>query len=370
MISNFSFPTRVRFGAGALRELPQHLAALGLRWPLIVTDPGLVPTDAFKSLEKISGGKWAVFSGVHPNPVIEDVDAATKAYQDNRCDSVIAFGGGSALDVGKVIRLSVKRPGQPLIPFDYDADWSGLAPCITIPTTAGTGSEVGRSSVIIKDGRKHVIFHPALLASLVILDPELTVGLPPILTAATGADALIHCIESFTSPVFHPMCDGIALEGVHLVGKFLARAVKNGNDLEARGQMQVAAMMGAVAFQKDLGAIHSLAHPLSTFCGLHHGTANALCAPFVMAFNAERAPGVYRRVGIALGLNDPDDASTIKKVGDLLREIGLAPGLQAYGVKESLLDPMSDQAFEDSCHRTNPVPVTRDDLRRLYQLAF
>jgi alcohol dehydrogenase class IV len=370
MISNFSFPTRVRFGAGALRELPQHLAALGLHRPLIVTDPGLTSTDAFKSLGKISGGKWAVFSGVHPNPTIEDVDAATKAYQENRCDSVIAFGGGSALDVGKVIRLCVKRPGQPLIPFDYDADWTGLAPCITIPTTAGTGSEVGRSSVIIKDGRKHVIFHPALLASLVILDPELTLGLPPKLTAATGADALIHCIESFTSPVFHPMCDGIALEGIHLIGQFLARAVKNGNDLEARGQMQVAAMMGAVAFQKDLGAIHSLAHPLSTFCGLHHGTANALCAPFVMAFNAERAPGLYRRVGIALGLNNPDDASTIKYVGDLLREIGLAPGLRAQGVKESLLDAMSDQAFEDSCHRTNPVPVTRDDLRRLYQLAF
>src|SRR5258708_3510371 len=172
MISNFSFPSRVRFGAGALRELPRYLAALGLHRPLIVTDPGLISTDAFKSLGKISGGKWAVFSGVHPNPTIEDVDAATKAYQENRCDSVIAFGGGSALDVGKVIRLCVKRPGQPLIPFDYDAYWTGRAPCITIPTTAGTGSEVGRSSVIIKDGRKRVVFHPALLASLVILDPE------------------------------------------------------------------------------------------------------------------------------------------------------------------------------------------------------
>ena len=299
MVSNFSFPTKIKFGAGVLRELPAELAALGMRRPLIVTDPGLIPTDAFKSLEKISGGKWAVFSGVHPNPTIEDVEAATAAYIENKCDSVIAFGGGSALDVGKVIRICLKYPGRPLLPFDFNADWSGLAPCVTIPTTAGTGSEAGRSSVIIKDGRKCVVFHPSLLASLVILDPELTRGLPPKLTAATGADALIHCIESFTSPEFHPMCDGIALEGIHLINQSLARAVKDGGDIDARGKMQVAAMMGAVAFQKDLGAIHSLAHPLSTFCGLHHGTANALCTAFVMRFNAERVPGISNRSDMA-----------------------------------------------------------------------
>jgi 4-hydroxybutyrate dehydrogenase len=370
MTSSFSFPTNIRFGAGCLSGLPQHLAALGASKPLIVTDPGLLPTDAFKSLERISGKGWAVFSGVHPNPTIEDVEAATAAYRAGQCDSVIAFGGGSALDVGKVIRLCIKRPDKPLLPFDYEADWSGLAPCITIPTTAGTGSEVGRSSVIIKEGRKRVVFHPALLASLVILDPELTRGLPPKLTAATGADALVHCIESYTSPVFHPPCDGIALEGIHLIGQSLTRAVKKGDDLEARGKMLVAAMMGAIAFQKDLGAIHSLAHPLSTFCGLHHGTANAICTPFVMKFNAERLPGLYRRVGIALGLSQPDDASTIDYVSGLFREIGLAPGLRAYGVEESQLDAMSEQAFEDTCHQTNPVKVTRDDLRALYQLAF
>ncbi len=370
MLSSFSFPTTIRFGAGALQELPGRLDALGMRRPLVVTDPGLVPTDAFKSLRKISAGGWSFFSGVHPNPTIEDVEAATAAYHSGKCDSVIAFGGGSALDVGKVIRICVKRPGQPLIPFDFNADWSGLVPCVTIPTTAGTGSEVGRSSVIIQDGRKRVIFHPALLASLVVLDPELTRGLPPKLTAATGADALIHCLESFTSPVFHPLCDGIALEGLHLIGQSLARAVRQGDDLDARGRMQVAAMMGAVAFQKDLGAIHSLAHPLSTFCGLHHGTANALCAPFVMQFNADRLPGLYRRVGTALGLREADDAATIRHLSELFREIGLPPGLRSYGVKESLLDAMSDQAFEDTCHQTNPVPVTRNDLRQLYQLAL
>ena len=370
MTSNFSFPTNIRFGAGCLQELPRHLTALGMSRPLIVTDPGLIFTDAFKALEKISEKKWAVFSGVHPNPVMEDVEAASAAYREGQCDGVIAFGGGSALDVGKVIRICLKRPEKPLIPFDFNEDWSGLAPCVAIPTTAGTGSEAGRSSVIIKDGRKQVIFHPSLLASLVILDPELTRGLPPKLTAATGADALVHCLESFTSPVFHPPCDGIALEGIHLIGQALARAVKNGDDLEARGRMQVAAMMGAIAFQKDLGAIHSLAHPLSTFCGLHHGTANALCAPLVMKFNAERLPGLYRRVGIALELSHPSDAATIDYISGLFRDIGLAPGLRAYGVQESQLDAMSDQAFADSCHQTNPVRVTRNDLRSLYQSAF
>jgi 4-hydroxybutyrate dehydrogenase len=370
MISSFSFPTKIRFGAGALQEMPQELGALAVRRPLVVTDPGLLATDAFQALQRISGKKWAVFSDVHPNPTMADVVAATAAYREGGCDGVIAFGGGSALDVGKVIRLCLKRPDQPLIPFEFEADWSGLAPCVAIPTTAGTGSEVGRSSVIIQDGRKQVLFHPSLLASLVILDPELTRGLPPKLTAATGVDALIHCIESFTSPVFHPLCDGIALEGIHLIAEALPRAVRNGNDLDARGRMLVAAAMGAVAFQKDLGAIHSLAHPLSTFCGLHHGTANALCAPFVMEFNAAHKPGLYHRIGLAFGLSDPDDAATIKQVRSLLREIGLAPGLRAYGAKESLLDPMADQAFADSCHQTNPVPVTRDDLRRLYQLAL
>ena len=370
MTANFSFPTNVRFGAGTLAELPQHLQKLGVSRPLVVTDPGLVPTPAFQALEKIGGGRWAVFAGVHPNPTLGDVMTATAAYRAGNCDSVIAFGGGSALDVGKVIRICLKRPEEPLLPFDFGADWSGLVPCITIPTTAGTGSEVGRSSVIIHDGRKQVIFHPALLASLVILDPEVTQGLPPKLTAATGADALIHCIESFTSPVFHPPCEGIALEGIHLIGRSLARAVKNGNDLEARGEMLIAAMMGAIAFQKDLGAIHSLAHPLSTICGMHHGTANALCAPFVMRFNSARKPGLYRRVGIALGLANPDDAATIQFVGDLFREIGLVPGLRSYGVNETHLAALADQAWADSCHQTNPVPVTRADLHALYSQAL
>lgn len=370
MTGNFSFPTTVIFGAGRLAELPERLRGLGVKRPLVVTDPGLLKTDAYRLFERVRGAGWPVFSDVHPNPIEADVEAGAQAYRQGGCDGVVALGGGSALDVGKAIRLRIRRPEQPLAAFDFHADWSGLAPLVTIPTTAGTGSEVGRSSVIIVGREKRVIFHPALLASLAILDPELTRGLPPMLTAATGADALTHCIESFTSPVYHPMCDGIALEGIRIIGQALPRAVRNGSDIEARGHMLVAAMMGGVAFQKDLGAVHSLAHPLSTLCGMHHGTANALCLPVVMEFNASRKPGLYRRVGEALGLASPSDTETIARVRGLLSDIGLAPGLSRFGVTAAHLEALTDQAFADGCHATNPVSVTKDDLRRLYEQAL
>jgi alcohol dehydrogenase class IV len=371
MPSTFSFPTTTLFAVGARRELRPRLLALGAARPLVVTDSSLPQTSAFALLmAALEETDAAIFSAVRPNPIEDDVEGAARAYRANGCDAVIAFGGGSALDVGKAVRLRIKRPERTLAQFDFEWDWNGLAPLIAIPTTAGTGSEVGRSSVIIMEDRKRVIFHPALLASLVILDPEFTRELPPKLTAATGADALTHCIESFTSPVFHPLCDGIALEGIHWIASALVRAVKDGADLEARGRMQIAAAMGGIAFQKDLGATHSLAHPLSALCGLHHGLANALCLPFVMEFNARRKPGVYRRPGIALGLENPTDAETIAAVRHLLEEIGLAPGLRAHGIDESKLEALADQAFADGCHATNPVPVTRDDLRELYQQAL
>ena len=213
----FSFPTTVLFGPGVVRELPARLAAFGASRPLVVTDKGLLDTPAFRTIEEVSGGKWPVFSDVTPNPVEQDVERGAQTYRDHRCDSVVALGGGSALDVGKIVRVLVGWPGASLRNFKPPANALALAPCVTIPTTAGTGSEIGRSSVVIVDGKKAVFFHPGLLARLAILDPELTVGLPPKLTAATGADALTHCIESFTSPEFHPMCDGIALEGVRLL---------------------------------------------------------------------------------------------------------------------------------------------------------
>lgn len=368
--ATFSFPTTVRFGAGALGELGGELVRFGVSRPLVVTDRGLLATDAFRSLLDALRGRGTVFSDLEPNPVEADVDAAAAAFRTAGCDGVIGFGGGSALDVGKAVRLRIRHPERTLRDFDFQAEWNALVPFLAVPTTAGTGSEVGRSAVIIIEGKKKVLFHPALLAGLVILDPTVTRDLPPHLTAATGADALTHCIESFTSPVFHPLCDGIALEGIHLISGALAAAVRDGGDLDARGRMQVAAAMGGIAFQKDLGATHSLAHPLSSICGLHHGLANAICLPHVMTWNAERKPGLYRRVGLALGLRDvsaDDDRATVEAVRSLLRDIGIAEGLRAHGVTEAHLDALTAQAIEDSCHRTNPVPVTAEDLRELYE---
>jgi 4-hydroxybutyrate dehydrogenase len=382
-LSTFAFPTTTIYGVDALKELPDKLRGLGVNHPLIVTDPGLVHTEAFALLENTLGpaakGKsWSLFSTVHPNPIEQDVVKGAEAYAASGCDGIVAFGGGSALDAGKAIRLLVKRPGFKLGDFSWKDDWYDLAPCICIPTTAGTGSEVGRSSVIILEQtqRKSVLFHPGLLADIVLLDPVVTRGLPAKLTAATGADALTHCIESYTSPVFHPLCEGIALEGVHIIVEALPRAYKNGNDLDARGRMLVAAAMGAVAFQKDLGATHSLAHPLSTVCGMHHGLANALCLPTVMRFNAKRKPGLYKRVGIACGLDivsaSPEgaDDETIAFVTDFLAEIGLRSGLRNYDVTEQHIEMMAPQAYADGCHQTNPVSVTEADLRELYYQAL
>jgi 4-hydroxybutyrate dehydrogenase len=383
-LTTFSFPTRTLYGAGAIRELPRELHALGVQRPLVVTDAGVVRTDAFARLVESLGPErrdrdWFVFDGVHPNPIEKDVRDAADQFQKAGCDGVIAFGGGSPLDAGKAARLLVKRPNMDFTKFYSEpADWSGMPPLIAIPTTAGTGSEVGRSSVITLEatGRKGVFFHPELLAKSVILDAELTVGLPAHLTAATGADALTHCIESFTCPVFHPLCDGIALEGIRLIVDALPRAYRNGADVDARGRMLVAAAMGAVAFQKDLGATHSLAHPLSTLCGMHHGLANALCLIPVMNFNARRKPGLYRRVGIACGLDilsrsdGEADCATVGFMARFLADLGLNMRLSQHGVREDQLDALADQAWEDPCHKTNAVPVTRDDLLALYREAF
>ena len=379
-LTAFSFPTRTLFGAGSLRELPANLAKLGITRPLVVTDGGFAKTDAFRLLaavlgEAAQGQSWFLYAGVHPNPIEADVSEPAALIRQHGCDGVIAIGGGSPLDAGKAARLLAKHPGFPLAKFyEQPADWTGLLPFIAIPTTAGTGSEVGRSSVITLDGtkRKAVLFHPELLAKLVILDPELTVGLPAKLTAATGADALTHCIESYTCPQFHPLCDGIALEGIHLIVDALPRAVRDGKDLDARGRMLVAAAMGAIAFQKDLGVVHSLAHPLSTLCGMHHGLANALCLVAGMKFCAARKPGLYRRVGIACGLavqsvSDAEaDAQTIAFVARFLADLGLNTRLSDHGAKPELLDALVAQAIDDPCHKTNAVPVTAADFRALY----
>jgi alcohol dehydrogenase class IV len=379
-LTTFSFPTRTLFGAGALKEPGPSLGRLGIKRPLVVTDGGLVATDAFRAIAAALGAQaqgitWFLYSGVHPNPIESDVRESAAAFQQNGCDGIVGLGGGSALDVAKAARLLVKRPGFDLTKFYEEPNWTGLAPFVAIPTTAGTGSEVGRSSVITLNAtkRKAVLFHPELLARLVILDPELTRGLPRHLTAATGADALTHCIESFTCPAFHPMCDGIALEGIRLIVEALPRAYRDGNDIEARGKMLVAAAMGAVAFQKDLGVVHSLAHPLSTLFGMHHGLANALCLVAGMKFCARGKPGLYRQVGVACGLdimkcsNAEADQQTIGFVGEFLRGLGLDSKLSQHGVKHEKLEELVGQAIEDPCHKTNAIPVTRQDFHALYE---
>jgi alcohol dehydrogenase class IV len=373
-VVTFSFPTTIVFGAGAASQLWEKFTSraggAGINRPLLVTDRGLLETPAFEAVRNALGGRERTFADVQANPTDANVRAAADAFRMGGCDSVIALGGGSAIDVAKIIRLVVAKSDKPLTSFKWDDAVGKLALFCAIPTTAGTGSEVGRSSVVTIGSTKRVIFHPALLADLVILDPALTVDLPPALTAATGADALTHCIESFTSPEFHPLCDGIALEGVRMINEALPFAVKQPRDLEARGLMQIAATMGGIAFQKDLGAAHSLAHPLSAICGVHHGTANALVLPAVMKLNAMRKPGVYARVAVALGCAEQTDACAIASVETLLRDIGLTGGLRAAGVKDEQLDALADQAFQDNCHKTNPVPVTRDDLRALYQQSM
>jgi alcohol dehydrogenase class IV len=317
-------------------------------------------------------------SDVQPNPTEANTRGAAELALAKGCDGVVGLGGGSALDAAKVCRILIKQPQLKLADYDWEADWSGLLPFIAIPTTAGTGSEVGRSGVVTPDGAgsKGMFFHPELLAKCVFLDPELTTGLPPGLTAATGLDALTHCIESYTSPVFQPLCDGIALEGIALIIHALPAAVADGSDIDARGHMLVAAAMGGVAFQKDLGATHSLAHPLSAICGAHHGTANAICLPHVMRFNAQRKPGVYRRIGLACELDvvscsDAEaDGQTIQFIDDFIQRCGMPPSLEDVGVEEQHIEALADQAWVDPCHQTNPVPVTREDLKELFLKAL
>ena len=375
-ITTFSFPTRILFGCGAVRQLPRSLEETGVRKPLVVTDPGVRATPVFEAVVSVlnqAGLPHEVFAGVHGNPIEEDVLDSAARYRSAGCDGAIGLGGGSALDVSKAVVVMARHEGA-LTELEWQAGGTDRMkgpydPIIAIPTTAGTGSEVGRSSVITshKLGRKIIIFSPWLMPKRAILDPELTVGLPPFLTAATGMDAFTHCLESLTCPVFHPLCDAIAIHGLELVIRYLERAVRNGADIEARGYMQVAATMGAIAFQKDLGAAHSLAHPLSTEFGLNHGLANALCLPAVMRFNQEEATSHYARLAAMFGA---PAARAVAEVESLIERIGITRGLRHHGVPRESLGPLSGKAFEDSCHRTNIRPCTQSDLLRLYEESW
>lgn len=383
-ITTFSFPTRIVFGVGATRRLPACLEENGVRKPLVVTDPGLRAAPPFKTVESAlqeGGIQYEVFDGVHPNPIEEDVLQAAESYRRAGCDCVIGVGGGSAIDVAKATVVLARQQGTLA---DFEAQAGGMErmtgpydPIIAIPTTAGTGSEVGRSSVITSHQlkRKIIIFSPWLLPKRAILDPELTVSLPPFLTAATGMDAFTHCLESLTCPVYHPLCDAIAIHGLELVVRYLERATRDGRDIEARGNMLVAASMGAIAFQKDLGAAHSLAHPLSTEFGLHHGLANALCLPAVMKFNLDTAAPHYARLARIYGdsTHEPDDRLALKAVEmvkAMIDRLGIQRGLRNHRVPEESLQALSESAFADSCHKTNIRPCTQDDLLKLYQESW
>jgi 4-hydroxybutyrate dehydrogenase len=381
--ATFTFPTATIFGAGALSELPARIKQMGGKRPLVVTDPGVLETQAFEkltlALDKTKLGKtWELFHGVHTNPIEQDVVDAARAFVEAQCDLVIAFGGGSALDVGKACRLLVKRPDLKLGKFNSNDDWTNIPRCLCIPTTAGAGSEMVHTATITlsQPTRRYAISLPRLLPRLVILDPELTLDLPPHYTAYTGIDALAHSIEAFTSPVIHPICDGIALEAIHMIARALPKAYKDGKDIDARSKMLMASSMGGIALQKELGAAHALAHPLSAHCGLHHGLALALSLPHVMKFNAERKPGLYRRVALACGQDvqkakpEEADQKAIEYIKKLSAELGITGTLRDHGLKEHLLLTLAMQAFADPAHTTNPVPVNYDDFKALYQVAL
>jgi 4-hydroxybutyrate dehydrogenase len=372
----WSFPTTIVFGAGALGTLADHVERIGGKRVLVVCDAGVVRAGLLERVKSVldkASIPSAVFDKVDPNPVEKNVIEGVDAYKASGADLIVSVGGGSPLDTGKLIALKATHD-RPLVDFDDAVDGGqhigpNVPPMITIPTTAGTGSEVGRSGVVTlaATGRKTVIFSPYLLARVAILDPELTRSLPRTITAATGFDALTHCLESYCSLGDHPMADAIAIGGLELCARYLARAVEVGDDLEARGGMMKAAMMGAVAFQKGLGACHSLAHPLSSEKGIHHGLANALCLPEVIEFNAATVPDKLERIRTIL---DPQAKSTAAAVRALRARIGLPSQLGAQGVVLADVAKLADKAFEDACHRSNPRPTSRDDLAALYTAAL
>ena len=373
---NWNYPMPIVFGAGRIGELAQHVRAAGVDRALVVTDAGLAGTPVIPAvLEALAAGgvESSVFDGVHENPVESDVYAGVEAYRAASAGCVVAVGGGSPLDAGKLVALMTTHE-RPMDPYD-DAKGgdalirSDVPPIFAVPTTAGTGSEVGRAAVVILEstGLKTVIFSPHLAPQVALCDPELTVGLPPFLTAATGVDALTHCVEAYLATGYHPMADGIAIQGIEMVAAFLERAVADGTDLEARAHMLAAATMGATAFQKGLGVCHSLAHPLSAVSGLHHGLANAILLPFVLEYNAEAVPERVAHVGWALGREDGDAAAAVR---GLNARVGLPSGLAAAGVGEEQLDELVAQAAQDACMGTNPRPVATEDLGRLYRAAM
>jgi 4-hydroxybutyrate dehydrogenase len=378
MSAIWSFPTRIVFGAGEAARTGQEARAFGIERALIVTDPGVLAqgiaervSDALAS----AGVSATVWSGIEPNPTEANVEDGARAFAEAKAQGLVAVGGGSPLDGAKLIavRAATARPWEEL----DDAVGGGqhvpreVAPVIALPTTSGTGSEVGRAGVLIvrSTNRKTVVFAPQLLPKCAILDPELCRSMPPRVTAATGFDALTHCIEAYLAKGDHPMADAIALAGVDHAVNNLETAVNDGSDMAARGAMMKAAMMGAVAFQKGLGACHSLAHPLSSELGMHHGLANALCLPAVLDFNEQAALERVLHVSLLLG-GEAEQGGAAQAVRTLRKRVGLPGGLAAEGVKESDLAKLAEKAIADACHRENPRPCSVRDLLELYRASM
>ena len=375
-IHSFSFPTQIHFGPGARRLVAKHLAERGLKRPLIVTDKGLAALPVLAEFkDTLQGLDAALYGGVFGNPVKQQVEDGVAAFKAHRADSVIGFGGGAALDVAKAVALMAAHEGSIL---EYAWDHPQVRPVknalphfVALPTTSGTGSEVGRSSVI-SDDRTHVkkvVFNPALLAKAVFADPELTLDLPAPVTAATGMDALTHNVESYLSPSYHPLCDGIALEGARIAAHALETAVKQPRDIQARSDMMMASMMGAIAFQKDLGAVHSCAHALGTVVDMHHGLANGIMIDHVMRFNAQAAERKLAELARVCGAG-ASAADFIAWLARLKERIGIPAKLGAKGVTESHLPRLVEVAAADTCHQTNPRPCAPRDFERIFREAL
>jgi alcohol dehydrogenase class IV len=373
--ANWSYPTAIKFGVGRISELAEHCKAVGMAKPLLVTDKALaaLPITA-QALDILDAGGLgrAVFSEVDPNPTEANMQAGLDVYRAGGHDGVVAFGGGSALDLGKMIALMVDQPVS-VWELEDIGDWwtranpDTIAPIIAVPTTAGTGSEVGRAGVLTDSAthRKKIIFHPKLMPAVTICDPALTVGMPAFITAGTGMDALAHCLEAYCSPHYHPMSQGIALEGMRLVLENLPRAYAAPDDLDARANMMSAAAMGAVAFQKGLGAIHALSHPIGAVYNTHHGTTNAVVMPMVLEFNRAAVEKRIDRAAAYLGI-EGGFAGFMARIMALRDSLSIPANLSAMGVRADRLDELTEMALLDPSCGGNPVELTRENTRALF----
>ncbi len=379
LVGNWSYPTAIKFGPGRIKELPEACVAAGMKRPLLVTDKGLADlpiTTATLDIMEAAGLGRGLFSEVDPNPNEKNLEAGVAAYNAGGHDGVIAFGGGSGLDLGKMVAFMCGQT-RPVWDFEDIGDWwtradaDAIAPIIAVPTTAGTGSEVGRASVITNSEThaKKIIFHPKVLPTVVICDPELTVGMPQFITAGTGLDAFAHCVEAFSSPHYHPMSQGIALEGMRLVKDYLPRAYADGTDIEARAQMMSAAAMGATAFQKGLGAIHAMSHPIGAVFNTHHGTTNAVCMPAVLDFNAPAIADRFQQAAAYLGIDGGFDGfrSFVQSFNDML---GIPRTLSELGVSEARVPELVKGAIIDPSCGGNPIELTEDNLTALFNAAL